>query len=592
MSRRQRQAQITQLMDVARQQHIAGDLASAEAGFREILTSSPNDPEALHRLGMIMESRGDLVTGVHYMQRSLGLAPQVPEFHINLGEAYRKLGRNTEATECFLAAIRYRPTYAEAYNNLALALGELSAADAALEAALTAVHLAPSMACLQVTKGWALYNLRRYPEAIAAYSEALRLQRDMEQAIYGLLTVRAAQGIPLDELLAGLPPNLPQFTVLTTVAVGYLSAHRFEEAEPVLLRALELDPQHAVLLNLGNLYTAKRELDRAETYLRRAVELQATPRAQLNLGICLLTMGKLAEGWAGYEYRNRPNRPTDGGAERPQWRGEPCEGKTIVLRQEQGYGDSIQFVRYAPLLAARGARVVVQVHAQLAELMSTVQGVSQVLTDQPPRNFAAYCHMASLPYAFGTTLENVPADVPYIKVDPARVAVWQQRLADASGKLRVGLVWQGNPAHQSDHIRSIGLAALAPLAEVPNVQLYSLQLGHGREQIGTPGTPAMVDLSAHVKSFVDTAAAMMVLDLVIGIDSAVIHLAGALARPVWSLHAFCADFRWLTGRTDSPWYPTMRLYRQTRLKDWQGVVGGVVADLAELAAKRRPCAIG
>jgi tetratricopeptide (TPR) repeat protein len=581
-SRRDRQQHIASLLDTARQQHLAGDLAPAEAAFRDILSADPNNPEALHRLGLILSDRGDLAAAAHYMIRSLGIAPNVPEFHNNLGEVFRKLGRRTEAKDCYDRAIKLRPAYAEALNNLALVLIDLSASDAAVRAATQAAKLAPNLPEVHITLGAALRSRQLYSESVAAYSQAVRLRPGSELAVTGLAAARAAAGTKLADILADASPQFSRFALLIAISAGYLGSQRFEDAEAALNQANQIEPDRfEVLINLANIHTSRRNHAEALALLRRAVALLPDHGALLNLGICLLTLGHFAEGWQGYEYRHRPNRPTDSGATRPQWRGEPCAGKTILIAQEQGFGDTFQFIRYASLIAARGARVLVQAPPAAAQLLASVPGVSQVLSDEPPRRFDFYCPVASLPFALATTLETVPATVPYITAPPAAVAAWKNRLPNTA--FRVGIVWQGNPAHHNDRLRSLPLAALAPLASVPRVQLYSLQVGAGREQLALPDAPPVIDLAPHLANFSETAAALMNLDLVVAVDTAVIHLAGALARPVWSLHAYSPDFRWLLQRSDSPWYPTMKLYRQPAPNDWPSVVASLTADLTPLA---------
>ncbi|HEY0837851.1 MAG TPA: hypothetical protein VGE72_28300, partial [Azospirillum sp.] len=309
------------------------------------------------------------------------------------------------------------------------------------------------------------------------------------------------------------------------------------------------------------------------------------PTVRWNYALALLLAGRLQEGFAAHEARWRargfPTAPR--GLPQPLWQGEDIADRTILLHEEQGRGDAIQFARYAPLVAARGARVVLEVGEDLVGLMRTLPGVDTVIArgeDVPPVD--VQCPLLSLPHAFGTTLATVPANVPYLAADPARAAGWRRRLAGDG--LKVGLVWAGNPAFAGDRDRSPGLVALLPLLDVPGVRFYGLQLGPGREELADRALPAaFTDLAPHVADFMDTAAIMDNLDLVISSCTSPAHLAGALGRPVWVLLSAVPDWRWLMGRVDSPWYPTARLFRQPRPGDWAAVVAEVRAALLERA---------
>jgi hypothetical protein len=256
-----------------------------------------------------------------------------------------------------------------------------------------------------------------------------------------------------------------------------------------------------------------------------------------------------------------------------------------LLHSEQGFGDTIQFIRYAPLLARQGARVVVECQPELRSLLRGVEGVQHLLAQgEPLPPFDLHAPLLSLPLAFGTRLGSIPAQVPYLKADPALAEAWRGKVAGDGRRLKIGLAWAGSPARKGDRQRSVSLSALAPLAAVKGADFYSLQKGPAAEQAKNP-PPEMrlMDLTAELKDFADTAALIASLDLVISVDTAVAHLAGAMARPVWTLLEFVPAWRWLLDREDSPWYPTMRLFRQPSRGDW----GSVVRRVAEALAARR-----
>jgi hypothetical protein len=299
----------------------------------------------------------------------------------------------------------------------------------------------------------------------------------------------------------------------------------------------------------------------------------------------LLQQGRLLEGWEEYEWRWQlkefptPKRPFQyEQSDRRRWRGEDLAGRTILLHAEQGVGDTIQFLRYVPLVAARGGKVILEIQRELRRLVQNIPGAQQVIIagDELP-DFQLHCPLMSLPLAFGTTLETIPADIPYLHADPGDVEKWRERLGDQS-RMRIGLAWAGNPAHKKNAERSIDASLLAPLASVANVQYHSLLA------MPLPKLPAgliVTDHSNELHDFADTAALIANLDLVIAVDTAVAHLAGAMGKKVWTMVSYFPDWRWMDDREDSPWYPTLRLFRQKAPGDWASVIARVARALSE-----------
>ncbi len=356
-----------------------------------------------------------------------------------------------------------------------------------------------------------------------------------------------------------------------------------------LREAVRLNPGDAeAWFDLAGRLKEQNRVDEALSALERVLELDKdhsdAPGAR---GLLLLVKGDLERGWREYERRwearNFPEKRPD--LDRPLWRGEPMAGRTLLLWTEQGNGDTIQFVRYAALLAEQGVRVVLQCPSDLAPLMKSVRGIERVVMKGaalPP--FDAYCPLLSVPLAMGTRLETIPAQVPYISAEPQRVAKWRERLQVCEGRLKVGLAWSGSPQHVNDRRRSCPLRLLAPLAQVEGVTLVSLQKGPGSAQaVPPPAGMKLVNLTAGIGDFADTAALVANLDLVITVDTAVAHLAGAMGKAVWTLLPFVPDWRWMLGREDSPWYPTMRLFRQAEAGDWASAIRRVWERLAEAA---------
>jgi hypothetical protein len=307
--------------------------------------------------------------------------------------------------------------------------------------------------------------------------------------------------------------------------------------------------------------------------------------AKVNYAGHLLLHGEYALGWPLYEARSREAGFANRNFAQPRWNGEPLEGRRVLIHAEQGLGDSIQFIRYAALITARGGEVIVECQQSLVELFRTAKGVREVLpTGHPLPSFDLQIPMLSQPLAFGTTLESIPNRVPYLFTEPARRQAWQARLNPDRTRKRVGLIWAGNPQHRRNRIRNVPPEKLLPLLQLPNIDFYSLQLGLEASQIRQyPETASLIDLTGHLQDFADTAALMSELDLIISIDSAGAHLAGALCRPVWTLLPYVPDWRWgLCGET-TPWYPTMRLFRQPTLGDWDSATQRVLHQLCEWA---------
>ena len=340
--------------------------------------------------------------------------------------------------------------------------------------------------------------------------------------------------------------------------------------------------------NRGVVLHAARRFDEAQASLERALALAPDEAStQLEAAFVYLQRGDFARGWPAYEARLQPGQALTPPVNGPRFTGqEDVRGRVVLLHAEQGFGDTLQFCRYAPLVAALGARVVLAVPAPLVRLLEGLPAVDKVLDIAGPwPAFDLHCPLMSLPLAFGTTLETIPADSPYLFADPLAAAGWRTRLSVLRG-VRIGLVWAGAPrpmqpgAHRTDRRRSMRLADLAPLAALPGIHLVSLQKG---QDVLPPQGMVLHDWTGELDDFADTAALVVGLDLVICVDTAVAHLVGALGVPVWVLSRFDACWRWLHDRTDSPWYPTLRLFTQSRPGDWQGVVAQVVAGLQELA---------
>jgi tetratricopeptide (TPR) repeat protein len=420
------------------------------------------------------------------------------------------------------------------------------------------------------------------------YRAALALAPEHPHALHYLGVIlyqrdRAADALPLLERSLALVPQEPEFH--NNLGLALVALDRTGEAIAAYRRALAMKPDHAVAWNnLGLALQATNELPGAIDAFRRA--LAAAPdfaQAHWNLGLALLAYQEFAEGWREYDWRlaiaelGRDVRGPTG----PRWDGANPDGKTIVLTSEQGLGDTLQFVRFARDLASRGARVLVQAQPALRNLLASAPGVDRAYgTDDPLPRHDAHLPLLSVAGALGVTAQNIPHAVPYLAPDPKHAAGIASDLAPYRGRLKVGLAWAGSRAHGNDRRRSCPLASLAPLLETGDLAWFSLQKDDGEEQIAsTPAARRLILLDAR-GDFDRKAALMSALDLVISVDTSIAHLAGALARPVWILLPYAPDWRWQLRRSDSPWYPTARLFRQPRAGDWPAVIDELSGALA------------
>ncbi len=514
-------AALQQWLAQALERHRRGELADAEALYRRIIETRPDHFDALHMLGVIRHQQGRHDEAHDLIGRALAVRPESVWALSNRGLVLAALGRSAEALAAFDQALALAPDDLEARNNRGLVLQALGRDDEALHDFEQVLAARPDFVQALNNRGNVLQALGRYEEALASYAAATARAPGFAQAHYNAGAALQALDRPAEAL----------------GAYG---------------RALALEPDYA--------------------------------DAHWNESLVRLSLGDFAAGWRKFEWRWR----TSDAARRsplphPLWLGEaPLDGCSVLLHAEQGLGDAIQFVRYVPLVAARGAQVILAVHAELKRLFSDAMsdlGAAAVFGEGeslPPCHLR--CPLLSLPHAFGTTLDTIPATIPYLAPSPELAAKWQARLASVP-RPRVGLVWAGNPAHKNDRNRSLSLAELAPLRQLAGLGYVSLQ-----KPGPAPGGDGLLDLGPELSDFAETAAAVAALDLIIAVDTAVAHLAGALGKPVWILLPFSADWRWLREREDSPWYPTARLFRQPRPGDWASVVGRVTAELQKFAA--------
>jgi hypothetical protein len=427
----------------------------------------------------------------------------------------------------------------------------------------------------------------RLPEAVAACRQALKASPNHPAVLHllGVVLGRMGRSAESVECLQLAVRGQPESAMLRqNLGVALMNIGRLTDAEAELRTAVRLDPNLAAAQNnLGIALKDQGKYDQALELYRTAIRLKPDyADAHWNLALVLLRMGQFKEGLIEYEWRTKvrtlkPLPPL----KQIRWNGQPLAGKSIVLYPEQGFGDAIQFIRYLPLIEQRGGRVVVAVAPELRRIFDrSYPSVQMVNFGSQFPAVEMECPLVSLPLAFSTDLNSIPAQIPYLKTDPALVEKWQARLGNREGKLRVGISWAGNPAHHNDRNRSMIPADLLSLAETKHATFYSLQKDKGPAKTLPPALD-LIDLIPELTDFAETAAMIQNLDLVISVDTAVAHLAGAIGKSVWVLLPLVPDWRWMQDRPDTPWYPTMRLFRQRSIGDWSAVIQDVNAALRE-----------
>ena len=526
---------------------------------------------------------------------ALKLNEMIAEVHLNRGNLLRSMKRFGEAVESYDRAIQLRPNFAEAFVNRGMVFREINELDAAVESCDTAIALDPSNAEAFFERGNALRDLQRWEEADQAYERATNLFPTYTDAFTNRGAVlcelhRFHEAVDSCQQAIILDPNCAEAYLNRGVAIWRsaddLSASH-QDALASFDRALELD-SNCPKAYLNRAYVLGRigKFADAKASLNAAINCgYAEPGLYFARGCLELLLGNLSAGWMDYELRWHASIPNSIRPQLtwPEWKGEELRGKSILIHGEQGFGDQFQFIRYLPLLAQRGAMVTFHTSTLLHRLFRCLPQCSLFNKDtNSDQRFDFHCPLLSLPLHFQTTLETIPAETPYLFAEPELANAWNQRLG--SHGFKVGIAWQGSPTSAADVGRSIPLKVYERLASFSGVRLISLQKNHGLEQLqdlpaGMKVETLGADFDEGPDAFIDTAAVMANLDLIVTSDTSIAHLAGALGRPVWVALKYAPDWRWLLDREDSPWYPTMRLFRQTTHGDWAEVIAHIAKEL-------------
>lgn len=572
----------------------AGRASEAIAVCEQILHIAPNDAVTMNTLGVSLAMTGRKDDAISAFRAAVKLRPEDIEALLNLARLLQASQRRDEAIAAFLTATKLNPNRAD----VLIPLGELLIAAQRFPEAVPVLEVAAKLtnqATIYSNLGGALRMCNRLGDAIDAYQSAVRIKPDFAHAHANLgkalLEVgRAEEAVEAHRRAIELHPKDADFYAFLGLALSDLS--RYPESLAAFETALKLNPGNAVALD--HLAATLRAMGRVGDAIQaHEAAITREPRNtgfHWNFALTLLGAGDWTRGFSEYEWRLQ-SRMFDNGfrTEKPQWRGEPIAGRTIFIHAEQGLGDSIQFIRYAKLVSDRGARVIARCQKPLLRLFKSVAGVDE-WTQDDPREFDCHCRLLSLPAVFGTTPESVPRSTPYLHAPAALVAQRRAVMSEIEG-FRVGLAWRGNQDNARMIGRSMTAQTLSPLARIQGVRFVSLQkFAPNAAKVLPPGMD-LLDWSDELSDFADTAALMMNLDLVISVDTSVAHLAGALGVPTWVMVGSVPDWRWMHHREDSPWYPTMRLFRQSQQGNWDEVIARVGAalegEIARVKAQRR-----
>jgi tetratricopeptide (TPR) repeat protein len=532
------------LMEQGRAALASGDRQRALECFTRIVERDPHNVAALNNRGLLLGHLGQIEPALDCFRQALQIDSVNVIALVNGGIALAHLGQSAIAVDWYARAIAIDPRHVEAWMCRGQALKLLHRPAEAVECFNAILQIEPRNIDAYFNLGQLFESLGREAEAQMCFGEALNYLHRYPEALQRF-----------DRLVAQRPAD-PSVLVGRSVALAGLD--RNAEALECLARALRIEPELPFAIN--------------------------------NHSCLLLAQGLLPQGFQGLEIRWKiaPFKHHRAATAAPLWLGDSSlSGKTILVLHEQGLGDTLQFIRYVPLLAARGARVLLRLPAALLEVMRTLEGVAQIVPDSAPLPaHDLYCPVMSLPLAFGTTVANIPAAIPYLHPDPARVAHWKARLGTKT-RPRVGLVWAGRHRPPINYARDLPLAALQPLLDL-EAEFISLQREMApADSINLASMPAIIRHGEALTVFADTAALLANLDLLISVDTAVVHLAGALGKAVWVMNRYAPCWRWLRGRSDSPWYPTARLFKQTTFGNWTGVVGQIRQALTEALSSRR-----
>jgi tetratricopeptide (TPR) repeat protein len=584
-------------VELAVQHHRLGQLDEAERIYRQILEQEPQQSDVFHLLGVIAYQRGNSEQAVQLIRQAIKIQPDAPNYHNSLGNILKEQGHMEDAVQSYQRALALNPTHLESLYNLGNTLSEQNQLEEALAFYQKALAIKPDYLNVLNNMGNVLKQQGRLEEALESYQKALKVDPDYLHVLnnIGVTLMELGQfeeATPYIQKALALKPDYPD--ALSSKGYALKADGRLEEAIEQYQQALTVTPYSAELMtNLGVMLDEQGKIREAIAVFQDCLDRHPEfGKAHVYKSFSHLLLGEYEIGWEEHQWRLHPSyvrgkydflQYTE-----PYWDGSDLQGKTLLVNAEQGCGDTIQFCRYVPMLQEKNpGKVILRVQPSLKRLFEDVQDGYDVLTDQSPTlPFDVHIPLMSLPALFKTRGNNIPAKPSYIQENSALVNQYKALFPEGAA-LKVGIVWAGNTRHLNDRNRSTTLSHVGVFGSVPNVRFYSLQVGDTAKALEDPPEGLeIVNLEPHLHDFADTAAMIAHLDLVISVDTAVAHLAGAMGKPTWTLLARTPDWRWLLNREDSPWYPSMRLFRQPTYRNWEALFQQVKAALEDLVIQR------
>lgn len=612
-------------------QEALGRIEKAVSAYRQAVMLKPDYAEAYNNMAIAVQSQGDYESAVEICKRAVRLCPGYAPAYNTMGYCLQAQSKFAEAVAAYNEATKTAPDYAEAHNHLGVVLSEQGQQAKAIDSYRRALQVAPDYAEVYNNLGIALRAQGRTDKAAENYEQAIQLEPKFPEAYYNLANVQKEQSLHIKaiencRMAIQLKPDYAEAYNLLGIIQNELG--KTDQAIENHRKAIQLDPARAEFYNnLAIVLRTRGDFEQAITNYVKAIDLEPRfPEAHCNLAnalkeqgrceeaidsyteairlkpdyadahwnrsIAFLLNGDFAQGFKGYKWRHKANLDTmlyPHSYDAPRWDGTEFAGKRLLVHCEQGLGDTLQFVRYLPIVKALGGTVILEAWRPLLGLLQGIPGVDELVElswdKKSDVDFDCFASLLDLPMIFGTTVDTIPAEVPYLRAEGEKVNRWRARLARP--EFKVGIAWAGSPTHGNDRNRSCSLEQFIPISQVQGVRLYSLQKGDATQQITQlTGAMQVEDIGVEFDDFADTAAAIENMDLVISVDTAVAHLAGALARPVWTLLPFAPDWRWMLGREGSPWYPTMRLFRQPEPGGWDAVFERTAEQLQTLVNKQ------
>lgn len=586
---------LTDILNQAIHHHQGGQLDQAEGLYRQALEHDPNHAGIHHCLSLIGSQTDRSAMAIEHVTAALEISPDVARFHNTLGVVLEEAGQKQDAVKAYEQAIKLNPTFAEAYNNLAIVWQSLAEYDKAIDASQQALALLPKQGSFHNTLGCSLQQNGQIEPALKRFRDAVKYQPDYPEALNHLGAIytdlkQYDQAIPCLQKAISLAADYAE--AHNHLGMAYHGVGRLDDAIAAFRQALALEPNFIQSrYNLGNAQLAQGHCDQATaTFNECLAQNPDYALAHWNLSHALLLKGQYKEGWTHYAWRRHADlekRLYPYALKGPVWDGRPFPNQRLLIHFEQGYGDSIQLARFLKQAKALGGDVIMQVRKSMARVFETIDGIDELITTDETgivedTKYDFHTSLFDLPGLFNVTLDTLE-DTPYVTCPRDLANDWQPRIT--SKHFKVGLVWAGSPIHDNDKNRSCDLNHWAPLMELPGIAWYSLQKGLAAAQLGqSPFSQKITDLNDSIADFGDTCGAIKHLDLIISVDTSVLHLAGAMGKPTWALLPHAPDWRRLQSRSDSPWYRSVTLFRQNRPGHWAGVMQDVASRLARLTS--------